>query len=117
VIDGISFASLLRGKAEPNTFERSLYWHFPNHWGPKGPGIGPSSTIRRGNWKLIHYYDGRPTELFNLAADLGESENLATRNPQIAKSLADDLHKFLSDAKAQYPSDKSTGEVKTIQLQ
>lgn len=117
VIDGISFAGLLGGKAEPNTFERSLYWHFPNHWGPKGPGIGPSSTIRRGNWKLIHYYDGRPTELFNLAADLGESENLATRNPQIAKSLADDLHKFLSDAKAQYPSDKSTGEVKTIQLQ
>lgn len=116
VIDGISFADVLRGNPEPPSSQRALHWHFPNHWGPKGPGIGPSSSIRRGNWKLIHYYDGRPTELFNLETDIGESKNLATQNPEIAKSLADDLREFLTDAEAQYPFDKRTGKSKTIEM-
>ena len=116
VIDGISFAKALHGRTEPTQSERALHWHFPNHWGPKGPGIGPSSTIRRGNWKLIHYYDGRPTELFNLAADIGESKNLANQNPQMAQSLAADLRTFLNDAEAQYPVEKSTGKATTIRL-
>lgn len=116
VIDGISFTDILHGKPKPTVPNRSLYWHFPNNWGPKGPGIGPSSTIRRGNWKLIHYYDGRPTELFNIATDLGESNNVANRHPQIAKSLADDLRDFLEDADATYPVEKSTGQVKTVDL-
>ena len=115
VIDGISFVHALRGRTEPIQSERALHWHFPNHWGPKGPGIGPSSAIRRGDWKLIHYYDGRPAELFNIPADLGESTNLASQNPQIAQSLADDLRKFLNDAKAQYPLEKRTGKAKTIE--
>ena len=115
VIDGISFVHALRGRTEPIPSERALHWHFPNHWGPKGPGIGPSSAIRRGDWKLIHYYDGRPAELFNIPADLGESTNLAIQNPQIAQSLADDLRKFLNDAKAQYPLEKRTGKAKTIE--
>jgi arylsulfatase A-like enzyme len=117
VIDGISFADVLRGNAESPQIQRALHWHFPNHWGPKGPGIGPSSAIRRGNWKLIHYYDGRPRELFNLATDIGESKNLATQNPEIAQGLADDLHEFLTDVEAQYPSDKRTGKSKPIRLQ
>ena len=116
VIDGISFASILRGNTAPKTSTRSLHWHFPNHWGPKGPGIGPSSAIRHGNWKLIHYYDGRPTELFNIATDFGESNNLATQNPEIARRLAGDLREFLMDVGAQFPLDKSTGEEKNIQL-
>ena len=115
VIDGISFVQALRGRTEPTPSERALHWHFPNHWGPKGPGIGPSSAIRRGDWKLIHYYDGRPAELFNIPADLGESTNLASKNPEIAQSLADDLRKFLNDAKAQYPLEKRTGKAKTIE--
>ena len=117
VIDGISFANILRGNTEPNASTRSLHWHFPNHWGPKGPGIGPYSAIRCGNWKLIHYYDGRPTELFNIADDLGESNNLAIQNPEIAKKLADKLREFLMSAGAQFPLDKSTGEEKTIEIE
>ena len=116
VIDGISFVDILSGKTESIATERSLHWHFPNHWGPKGPGIGPSSAIRRGDWKLIHYYDGRPTELFNIAGDLGESNNLATHNPEITQKLAHELREFLMDAGAQFPLDKNTGEQKTIQL-
>ena len=116
VIDGISFTDVLRGHSDRPVSQRALHWHFPNHWGPKGPGIGPSSAIRRGDWKLIHYYDGRPTELFNIAADLGESNNLATQNPEITQKLTHELRKFLMDAGAQFPLDKNTGEQKTMQL-
>ena len=38
-LDGMSFVSLLEdhnNKVE----ERPLYWHYPNAWGPSGPGIG-----------------------------------------------------------------------------
>jgi arylsulfatase A-like enzyme len=116
VIDGLSFADALRGNTQSAQSDRPLHWHFPNHWGPKGPGIGPSSAIRRGDWKLIHYYDGRPAELFNIALDIGESKNLALQNPQIAQGLADELRKFLTDCEAQYPLEKSTGKATTIQL-
>lgn len=60
---------------------RAFLWHFPNNWGPKGPGIGAFSAIRQGDWKLIYYHAGQSYELFNLAADLGETKNLAAEQP------------------------------------
>ena len=32
-------APLLRGQG-PFPVDRPLYWHFPNNWGPQGPGSG-----------------------------------------------------------------------------
>ena len=52
-IDGLSFVPILKGK-QPGSRDRALFWHYPNNWGPTGPGIGASSTVRRGNWKLIY---------------------------------------------------------------
>ena len=46
VIDGRSFVPLLRGQSDLARTQRPLVWHYPNNWGPKGPGIGPSSAIR-----------------------------------------------------------------------
>lgn len=108
-IDGTSFIPLLR-QAGDYPKDRSLFWHFPNHWGPKGPGIGPSSAIRRGNWKLIYYHADRRYELFNLADDLGESQNLADAQPEIRKRLAQKLRVHLTSVDAQMPVDKTTGE-------
>ncbi len=49
VIDGKSFVPLLTGKGKKNPSEgRSLYWNFPNNWGPVGPGIGATCSIRKG---------------------------------------------------------------------
>ncbi|MDC0278881.1 sulfatase [bacterium] len=114
VIDGVSFAYVLRGRDESTQHDRALHWHFPNNWGPKGPGIGPSSAIRLGDWKLIHYYDGRPVELFNISEDISESNNLASQNPKMTQRLANKLRQFLDHAEAQYPIDKSTGRTTAI---
>ncbi len=108
-IDGVSFADLLRQPNRPRA-ERALYWHFPNHWGPKGPGIGPHSTIREGDWKLIYYHADRRYELFNLADDLGERRSLARERPEIVRRLAGRLGDYLLEVKAQMPVEKRTGK-------
>jgi arylsulfatase A-like enzyme len=48
--DGMSLVSVLKGGTLP---ERPLIWHYP-HYGNQGGE--PSSIIRLGEWKLIHYY-------------------------------------------------------------
>jgi arylsulfatase A-like enzyme len=107
-IDGISFVPLLKGKS-PNRKNRPLIWHFPNKWGGTGPGIGPHSAIRKGDWKLIYYHSTQKYELFNIENDIGEMNNLSEEKPDIVKQLATELRNFLLEANAQMPIDKQTG--------
>jgi len=121
-VDGVSFAPLLgsrgpavatedateRAAAAPD--DRPLFWHYPNNWGPKGPGIGPHSAIRKGDWKLIYYHaDGR-FELFNIAADIGETTNLADDQPERLGAMAAELSDYLASVAAQMPTYKRTGK-------
>jgi arylsulfatase A-like enzyme len=111
-IDGRSFAPLLKGHTQLNP-DRSFFWHYPNNWGPGGPGIGATSTIRKGGWKLIYYHDpGRKVryELFNLIDDLGETKNLALENPGIRSKLARELANYLREAAATMPIIKASGQ-------
>ena len=111
-IDGRSFVPLLKGKKSPDP-ERALFWHYPNNWGPSGPGIGASSTIRKGHWKLIYYHDpGRMKryELFDLADDPGETKNLTKERPTVRSELARELAGYLRSVEATMPVDKVTGE-------
>ncbi len=110
VVDGRSFTNLLRGLRDAGRDKRPLFWHFPNNWGPEGPGIGASRAIRLGDWKLIHYYEpGRADELFNLARDLGERNNLADGEPEMRRDLGRRLAKYLKEAGAQFPKDRASG--------
>jgi arylsulfatase A-like enzyme/lysophospholipase L1-like esterase len=103
VVDGRSFVNLLKGDQDKSRDERPLFWHFPNHWGPRGPGIGPSSAIRLGDWKLIYYHASRQYELFNLAEDLGEQNNMAEKQTEVRDRLAALLGEYLASVKAQMP--------------
>ncbi len=110
VIDGQSFVPKL--KQESFTSEnRQLIWHYPNIWGPKGPGIGAYSAIRKGNWKLIYYHKDRTFELFDLENDIGEEKDLKEKQPTVKIDLAMNLSDFLRKVEAQMPFDKITGEV------
>ncbi|MCU0979822.1 MAG: sulfatase, partial [Pirellulaceae bacterium] len=60
--DGVGFASLLCGDTKP--VHDALFWHFP-HYG--NHGSGPCSSVRVGDWKLIHWIEDDSVELFNLA--------------------------------------------------
>jgi arylsulfatase A-like enzyme len=107
-VDGVSFVPLLR-RTGTGAKDRALFWHFPNNWGPKGPGIGASSTLRQGDWKLIYYHADRRFELFDLADDLGETTNLADRHPDRVRALAARLTEHLTSVGAQMPIENATG--------
>lgn len=109
-IDGKSFVPILKMEGNAD-LTRALYWHYPNNWGPKGPGIGASSTIRLGDWKLIYYHTDRNFELFNLAQDIGETTNLATQEPEKLNEMAKNLTDYLKSVNAQMPIDKNSGQI------
>uniref|UniRef100_UPI003217540B sulfatase n=1 Tax=uncultured Draconibacterium sp. TaxID=1573823 RepID=UPI003217540B len=109
-VDGKSFVPLLV-KPEEKADTRDLFWHFPNNWGPTGPGIGATSTVRSGDYKLIYYYRDQHFELFNIKEDIGEQNNLAEKYPEQVKQLAIKLGEYLRNVEAQRPVYKATGEI------
>ncbi|TLX71934.1 sulfatase [Labilibacter sediminis] len=110
VVDGKSFLPMLL--QEGTTAEnRDLFWHYPNKWGGHGPGIGTTSTIRSGQWKLIYWYKDQHFELFNIHQDIGEKNNLATEKPQLVKELAKKLGDYLRSMNAQRPRLKENGQL------
>ncbi|MBN1480691.1 sulfatase [candidate division KSB1 bacterium] len=96
-LDGVSLVPLLNGQS---IAERPLIWHYP-HYGNQGGE--PSSIIRLGNWKLIHYYEDGREELYNLKEDLGENTDVAAENPELVEKLSQQLFNYLSDVGARYP--------------
>lgn len=109
-IDGKSFMSLLTDNVPGQTADRPLFWHYPNEWGPSGPGIGAFSAVRLGDWKLIYYHLDESFELFNITADIGETKNLASDKPAKVRELARVLSDYLKKVDAQLPAHKETGE-------
>ncbi len=97
VIDGVSIVPLLKGET---IAERSLIWHYP-HYGNQGGD--PSSIIRRGKWKLIHYYEDGHDELYDISSDISEKNDLAEANPDIVRKLHDELMDYLESVGARYP--------------
>jgi hypothetical protein len=80
--------------------ERDLFWHYP-HYGNQGGE--PSSMIRRGPWKLIHYWEDGRQELYNIDDDIGEVADVAEQQPQIVVALNDGLQAWLKDVDATIP--------------
>ncbi|MBT33264.1 MAG: sulfatase [Thalassobius sp.] len=96
-MDGVSLLPLMDGK---EIAERTLYWHYP-HYGNQGGE--PSSIIREGDWKLIHYWEDDRNELYNLANDVSEQEDLATQNGERVHTMETKLFKWLEEVNAQFP--------------
>ncbi len=78
-LDGVNLLPYLTGenKAKPH---ETLFWRFGEQW-----------AIRKGDWKLVvSRIDGlKDPKLFNLAADIGEKEDLTAKHPEKVKELTD----------------------------
>lgn len=98
-VDGVSLVPLLQGK----NVERGkpLFWHYP-HYGNQGGA--PYGAIRDGDWKLIEWYEDGALELYNIAQDVGERDNLVSRNPDRVRSLHEKLIAWRKDVGAIMPT-------------
>ncbi len=94
--DGVSLLPLLEGGTIK---ERPLYWHYP-HYGNQGGE--PSSIIREGKWKLIHYWEDGRNELYDLDADIGERHDLSEQKPEIVQKMDKKLEDWLQSVNAEY---------------
>lgn len=101
-VDGQSLVPLLKGETMD---ERPLIWHYP-HYGNQGGE--PSSIIREGDWKLIHYYEDGREELYNLRNDLEETTNIAANNTERVKQMSEKLFTMLNEMGARFPEKDPT---------
>jgi len=86
--DGKSFLPILRG--EPWT-RGPIFWHYPHY---SNQGGAPAAAVRDGTWKLVRFYDPPRQELYNLAEDISESNDLATKETNVARRLALQLDRW-----------------------
>jgi arylsulfatase A-like enzyme len=100
-LDGMSLAHVLGGVATKNS--RDLFWHFPHY---RGTDVVPYSIIRSGDYKLIHYFNEKPDELFSLADDPRELHNLADQLPVVVNQLKASLQAWWIETDARMPKKK-----------
>ena len=96
-VDGVSLVPLLKGGT---ISKRPLFWHYP-HYGNQGGD--PSSIMREGNWKLIHYWEDGHDELYNLATDVVEHSDVAASNRKRVIAMRRRLDAWLLETEAMIP--------------
>lgn len=125
-LDGESLLPLL--KQEGVLTRQSIFWHFPGYLdNPVNRGreldvrtgfrSRPVSVIRKGDWKLHLFHEewqldgGREklatnhaTELYHLAQDIGERDDLSNKNTAKRDELLDELLAWHKATSAKIPS-------------
>lgn len=84
IIDGRDIWPTLIGKSE--TPHEAFFYH-------RGNSL---NAVRSGKWKL-HVNNGKPTQLYDLENDIGETKNVLQTNPKVAERLTRLLASFAKD--------------------
>jgi arylsulfatase A-like enzyme len=96
-LDGLSLLPVLKGGTLP---ERPLFWHYP-HYGNQGGA--PAAAIRRGDHKLIEWFEDNRVELFNVVTDISEQTDLSNAQPGLTAKLRTELHALQKQVGAKFP--------------
>lgn len=108
-LDGLSLVPLLKD-ARASLDRDALYWHFPCYLQGSGDPHGgpfrttPAGAIRKGDWKLIEWFESGRQELYNLRTDLSESHNLIEQHPEIATDLMHRMTNWRKQVAAPVPT-------------
>ena len=69
------------------------------------------TTWHNKDWKLIYQYHGNPQlQLFNLAIDRSERNDLAEQKPEILQRMLSEMNDALKDSGALFPISQKLGE-------
>ena len=116
-IDGASFLPIFEGRSIRR--ETPLYWHFV--WA----GSKPKVAMRVGDWKILAHISGPEPErganiraedtkliktaelttfeLYNLRRDVGETTDLADKEPERLKAMSNQLRKLYREVRDESP--------------
>ncbi len=120
-LDGFDQSEALQGGASPR---QRVFCHFPHGNAARDSvmdGFYAGSYVRQGDLKLIRFYaradDGSDElELYDLAKDPGERNNLAKERPAEAAELNDLIQLYLADTQAVVPRfNPESGKAKAAQ--
>ena len=111
-LDGMDLTELMLYRK--SLADRTLYWHFPIYLEAYNARVDqgkdplfrtrPGSALRKGKWKLIHYFEDKSYELYDLESDLGEHINFAKYYPNVMRELKGDLHRWWKITSAPIPT-------------
>ncbi|MBN1420318.1 MAG: sulfatase [Planctomycetes bacterium] len=106
VLDGESIVPLLRERG--GLRREAVYWHYPHY---SNQGGMPGGAVRKGDWKLIEFYEDGALELYDLSKDIGEAANLAASKPEKVAELRGDLDAWRVRVGAQMPARRAPASV------
>ncbi len=93
-VEGISILPTFLG--QPQTLKRDMI--FVRREGGRLYNGQDYHAVRRGDWKLVHNHPNEPLQLYNLATDPLEKNNLAATEPQKYNELKNTLRKHFQRA-------------------
>lgn len=97
LLDGVNFMPLFEGKKLQRD---ELYWHYPSETAKSAEKM--ASVIRKGDYKLIQFYEDNRLELYDLKNDASEKEDISKKLP--AKTA--ELKKLLDNWKVKVNAEK-----------
>jgi arylsulfatase A-like enzyme len=98
-LDGESIVPTLR--QTDRLKRKAIFFHYPNYAWHRSNRLG--GAIREGDYKLIKWYDDESVELYNLADDLSEKNDLSEKMPRKASDLKRKLEAWLAESGAAMP--------------
>ncbi len=75
--------------------EPGIVFHRPKSF------IQPVSALRKGDYKLVVHWETGEKELYDLSSDIGESNDIASKQPDIADALYSALVAYLKSVEAE----------------
>lgn len=102
-IDGVSLLPVLQGG---ELDRETLYWYFPAYleaYGREGERTTPAGAVRRGDEKLIWFFEDDRTKLYDLGDDPGERRDLAAERPERVRALRQLFENWLIEMDAPMP--------------
>jgi arylsulfatase A-like enzyme len=115
VLDGEDLMPLL---TEKGALERdAIFWHFPAYLqsggGEKKRGYTkpfrstPFGAVRKGNWKLIEFFEDGALELYNIKEDISETRNRAGEMPEKTAELHQLMKEWRLQVQAPVPMERN----------
>ncbi len=98
ILDGKNIMPLFRG----GKIDRDeLYWHYPSETAKLNDKM--ATVIRKGDYKLIEFYNNPRLELYNLKNDPGETKDLSKAQTVKTQELKSLLDQWKINVKAEVP--------------